>query len=88
MLQIFNDRYAVLRGCWFVLALVFAPAVLAADVVADVAADGGYNSAWGPAIGSMLPLLEAPDQTGQLRHLDDLAGEQGLLLFLNRSADW
>jgi hypothetical protein len=35
-----------------------------------------------------LPVLEAPDQTGTVRTLDDLAGDHGLLLFLNRSADW
>ncbi len=47
-----------------------------------------YAEAWGPEVGSTPPLLEAPDQTGTLRSLSDLAGEQGLLLFLNRSADW
>ena len=47
-----------------------------------------YSEGWGPAVGSQLPVLEAPDQTGTIRTLDDLSGEQGLLLFLNRSADW
>ena len=47
-----------------------------------------YTTAWGPEIGSTPPPLEAPDQTGTERTLADLAGEQGLLLFLNRSADW
>ena len=47
-----------------------------------------YSDAWGPEVGSTLPLLEAPDQTGTMRTLEDLSGEQGLLLFLNRSADW
>ena len=47
-----------------------------------------YSESWGPAVGSTPPLLEAPDQTGAMRSLQDLAGEQGLLLFLNRSADW
>jgi hypothetical protein len=47
-----------------------------------------YSSNWGPAAGSQLPVLEARDQTGQLRTLDDLSGENGLLLLLNRSADW
>ena len=46
-----------------------------------------FSESWGPAIGTPVT-LEAPDQTGVLRSLDDLAGEQGLLLFLNRSADW
>lgn len=47
-----------------------------------------YAADWGPEIGSTLPVLEAPDQTGTTRVLDDLAGDNGLLLFLNRSADW
>ena len=47
-----------------------------------------YSESWGPAVGSVLPVLEAPDQTGTVRTLADLTGEQGLLLFLNRSADW
>ena len=47
-----------------------------------------FSDAWGPEVGSTLPVLEAPDQTGEVRTLADLAGEQGLLLFLNRSADW
>ena len=46
-----------------------------------------FSESWGPAVGTAVS-LEAPDQTGVLRSLDDLAGEQGLLLFLNRSADW
>ena len=47
-----------------------------------------FSEGWGPEVGSTVPLLEAPDQTGTLRTLDDLTGEQGLLVFLNRSADW
>jgi len=47
-----------------------------------------YVDEWGPAIGSSVPPLEVSDQDGRMRTLDDLSGEQGLLLFLNRSADW
>lgn len=57
-------------------------------LAAMVARADEYGDAWGPAVGAPLPVLEAPDQTGRIRTLDDLAGEQGLLLFLNRSADW
>jgi hypothetical protein len=55
---------------------------------AATAMAGEYSEGWGPAVGSPLPVLEANDQAGQPRTLDNLAGEQGLLLFLNRSADW
>jgi hypothetical protein len=47
-----------------------------------------YSSQWGPIIGESLPLLEAYDQAGDLRNLDNLVGKEGLLLSLNRSADW
>lgn len=47
-----------------------------------------YSDSWGPAVGTVLPVLAAPDQTGAVRSLDTLSGEQGLLLFLVRSADW
>ncbi len=47
-----------------------------------------YAEQWGPPLGKPLPLLEAYDHSGQLRGLENLAGKRGLLLFLNRSADW
>jgi hypothetical protein len=57
-------------------------------VAAHIAAADDYSAGWGPAVGTPMPLLEAPDQTGTQRFLADLTGDQGLLLFLNRSADW
>ncbi len=54
---------------------------------APAAADD-YSAQWGPAVGAGMPLLAAADQTGASRSLENLAGEQGLLLFLNRSAEW
>jgi hypothetical protein len=53
----------------------------------EVSADE-YSTQWGPTIGEPLPLLEAFDQAGGLRNLDNLVGKEGLLLSLNRSADW
>ena len=61
--------------------------ILAALAGANVAADE-YSDKWGPAIGQPLPLLEAYDHTGTLRTLDNLMGSRGLLLSMNRSADW
>ena len=49
---------------------------------------GDYASEWGPKVGTTMPILEAEDQSGRLRTLADLAGKNGLLIFLNRSADW
>ena len=62
----------------FCLFVIFATPASAAD----------YVDAWGPAVATTLPLLEAYDHEGQLRTLENLVGERGLLLSLNRSADW
>ena len=63
-------------------------AVTAGLVLATGASADEYADAWGPAVGSPLPVLEAPDQTGTVRTLEDLSGSEGLLLLLSRSADW
>ena len=47
-----------------------------------------YTDHWGPPVGETVPVLEAHDHTGTLRTLANLTGERGLLLFMNRSADW
>ncbi len=47
-----------------------------------------YQRQWGPAVGTTIESLAAVDQQGQLRELSGLAGPNGLLLFLVRSADW
>ncbi len=47
-----------------------------------------YQEQWGPAVGSTIKSLAAMDHRGELRQLTDLAGPNGLLLFLVRSADW
>lgn len=51
-------------------------------------AQDGYAAQWGPAVGTPLPMLDAPDQEGMRRRFADLSGEHGLLLFFNRSTDW
>ena len=45
---------------------------------------------WAPDFpeGSKIPVLEAPDQNGQIMTLDTLSGEKGLVLLFNRSFDW
>lgn len=43
---------------------------------------------WGPEVGSALPAIEAPDETGTLRTLEDLSGANGLLFLFSRSVDW
>lgn len=58
------------------------------SLAAGSALGSEYAQEWGPEVGTELPVLEAFDQAGRLRTLDDLAGEVGLLLFMSRSADW
>ena len=47
-----------------------------------------YADSWGPPVGSAAPSILAEDQSGAARSLDSLAGANGLLLVLVRSADW
>ena len=64
-------------------------ALIALFTLAFVGANADdYSDGWGPAIGTPMPALNAPDHTGAPRSLSDLAGEEGLLLFVSRSADW
>jgi hypothetical protein len=64
--------------------------VLGLLTLATTTADEGEAPSFdpGPAVGSRLPALNLPDQTGRARTFDDLRGEEGLLLLVYRSADW
>ncbi len=45
---------------------------------------------WAPDFpeSSNIPVLEAPDQNGNIQTLETLTGEKGLILFFTRSLDW
>ena len=45
---------------------------------------------WAPdyPVGSIIPMLEAPDQNGAVQNLGSLSGEKGLVLVFSRSFDW
>ncbi len=51
-------------------------------------ADAEWAAAWGPSLGSSIPLLAADDQNGESQTLDTLKGSNGVLLVFNRSVDW
>ena len=57
-------------------------------VLPGVAFAGDYAESWGPPVGATAPVILADDQGGVARDLDSLAGANGLLLVLSRSADW
>lgn len=42
----------------------------------------------GPAVGTVVPAFELPDQDGRPQSLRKLAGPKGTLLVIFRSADW
>ena len=79
--KILSDTGPLHRWLPRLAAIIFA--VMSLQVSAD-----DYSAGWGPAVGTALPPIAAPDQAGVERRLADLSGEQGLLLFLSRSADW
>lgn len=56
--------------------------------LALVSAASAQTHTLGPAIGATLPMIEAPDQDGATRSLSSLAGPNGLVLLVTRSADW
>ncbi len=68
------------------LICALAALVVAGWVPAALADD--YTKDWGLPVGALAPPIAALDQSGAERSLDSLAGERGLLLFVNRSADW
>ncbi len=43
---------------------------------------------FGPPVGARVPAVEAQDQTGAVQNIAGLAGENGLVLLITRSADW
>mgnify|MGYP005706460235 FL=1 len=51
-------------------------------------ADAEYADAWGPSVGSTVPMLSALDQDDNLQDFDSLTGPKGLLFIFNRSVDW
>ena len=67
--------------------LVLLAIIVCAAVALPASADD-YSAGWGPSVGTQIPSIVAPDQAGIERRLADLSGDQGLLLFLSRSADW
>lgn len=66
--------------------------VLVAVALAGMAqlalADEEYADDWGPAVGTMAPLLAAEDQHGKYQTLETLTGPNGLVFVFNRSVDW
>lgn len=77
----------MLLRCLFVAGLLgFAPAALAqtpALEAAQTAADP-----FGPAVGSAAPAFEVVDASGAPRRVADLSGENGVVVYFNRSLDW
>ena len=61
---------------------------LAALIAAAAHADDAPPFDPGPPLGTALPALELPDQTGKPRAFRDISGPEGLLLLVYRSADW
>lgn len=61
-------------------------AVASAQSVTELAAEAAAD--FGPAIGTSAPNLSIPDATGTSRSWADLSGEEGVLVYFNRSLDW
>ena len=64
-----------------------APYVLSL-VVASLALAAEYSDEWGPPAGTHIPAGGFTSHIGETRTFRGLMGDQGLLIFFNRSADW
>lgn len=69
----------IVTRLWLIWMLVALPGVAFA---------GDYAQSWGPPVGTAAPAILAEDHNGVMRDLESLAGNNGLLLVLSRSADW
>ena len=47
-----------------------------------------YSDGWGPAIGAHIPAGSFVSHDGETRTFLGLAGDKGLLILFNRSANW
>ncbi len=71
--------------CVFFLAIV-GSAATSAQPATEAAMDAA--SEFGPAVGETAPAFTVSDSTGASRSLEDLTGENGVVLYFNRSLDW
>ena len=68
--------------------LRLACSTLAVLALSSLAGADEYTDGWGPAAGSTIGDLVFVGADGNDAALSSLQGENGTLLFLNRSADW
>ncbi len=76
----------LLRSAFAAGLLALAPAAFAQAPALDAARDAA--APFGPAVGETAPALSLSDAGGETRTLEELAGENGLVLYFNRSLDW
>lgn len=62
----------------YVLSLLIMSAALGSD----------YSDAWGPGVGVQIPAGSFVSHDGDTRAFLELAGDKGLLILFNRSANW
>lgn len=62
--------------------------VIGSWLIASLTAHSEYADSWSLSVGSEIPAINMLDQDGQAQTFESLKGENGLLLFFNRSADW
>ena len=62
--------------------------VFAAFVLSSAASAQEWEWAAKFQVGDSLPPIQSQDQYGEVRQLQDLAGDKGLILVLSRSFDW
>ena len=57
-------------------------------LAASLALGSDYSEEWGPPTGTHIPAGGFTSHIGETRTFRGLMGDNGLLIFFNRSADW
>ncbi|MCP2671531.1 hypothetical protein NHF40_11400 [Maricaulaceae bacterium EIL42A08] len=72
-----------------ILAAFAFAALLISGAHAQSSTDAAMEAAaeFGPAVGSIAPEFVVTDATGQVRTLANLSGENGVVIYFNRSLD-
>ncbi|WP_439635893.1 peroxiredoxin family protein [Oceanicaulis sp.] len=75
---------------FLVILAVFSLAPIGASAHAQGALETAADAAsrFGPEVGQVAPALDVTDAAGAPRTLESLMGEQGMVVYFNRSLDW
>ncbi len=76
----------MIRSVMIALGLSLVPVSAQAQSAIEAASESA--SQFGPVVGAVAPPFSVSDATGQIRTVADLSGEEGVVIYFNRSLGW